>query len=135
MKKTHIWGMYSRRKSKSSNKQKKSRRRNTNNPTEKWSKEMETCLKEKIYKCPRNFWNIFKEEEYTGTGRRTSLQRNLKRGQRVPRENQKPMKRHNFQRKKLSKILKRSKIQRKVKTEYILLNLTILWYFISLQII
>ena len=69
---------------------------------------------------------IFKEDEYTGTGRRTSLQRNLKRGQRELRENQKPMRRHNFQRKKLSKILKRSKIQSKVKTEYILLNLTIL---------
>ena len=24
---------------------------------------METCFKEKIYKCPRNFEKIFKEEE------------------------------------------------------------------------
>lgn len=50
----------------------------------------------------------------------------LKRVQREPRENQKPMRRQNFQRKKLSKILKTSKTQSKVKTEYILLNVTIL---------
>ena len=76
-----------------------------------------------------------RKKKYTGTGRRTSLQRNLKTGQREPRENQKPMRRQNFQRKKLSKMLKTSKIQSKVKTEYILLNLTILLYFISLGII
>lgn len=74
--------------------------------------------KKKYINVLETFEKIFKEEE--------EIYRDRKRGQREPRENQKPMRRQNFQRKKLSKMLRTSKIQNKVKTEYILLNLIIL---------
>lgn len=80
-----------------------------------------------------------RRKKHTGTGRRRSLQRKLKRGQRGPGEKSKcivkPMGRRSFKRKEPSKMLKTSKIQSKVKTEYILLNLTFLWLFVLVGII
>lgn len=61
-------------------------------------------VSKKIYKCPRNLKRYSRrKKKYTGTGRRTSLQRNLKRGQREPQEKTKTNEKTEFPKKEAVK--------------------------------